>query len=68
MERFFRRLKSEWVPQIGYHSFYEAKSEIIDYIIGYYSQVRPHRHNAGLAPNTAEDKYWLEYNSVAKKT
>ncbi len=50
MERFFRRLKSEWIPQIGYSSFAEAKSEIIDYIIGYYSQVRPHRHNAGLVP------------------
>jgi len=25
MERFFRSLKTEWVPQIGYHSFNEAK-------------------------------------------
>lgn len=68
MERFFRSLKSEWVPQTGYQSFSEAKSEIIDYIIGYYSQVRPHKHNKGLAPNTAEEKYWIVYNSVAKKT
>ncbi len=68
MERFFRSLKSEWVPQSGYHSFAEAKSEVVNYIIGYYSQVRPLRHNAGLTPNTAEDKYWREYNSVAKKT
>jgi len=39
MERFFRSLKSEWIPQTGYHSFTEAKHDIIDYIIGYYSQV-----------------------------
>ncbi len=68
MERFFRSLKSEWVPQAGYRSFVEAKSEIIDYIIGYYSQVRPHRHNGGLAPNVAERKYWVEYKTVAKIT
>lgn len=68
MERFFRSLKSEWVPSIGYDSFVQAKHEIIDYIIGYYSQVRPHRHNEGLAPNVAEEKYWNEYKTVAKKT
>ena len=53
---------------LGYDSFAEAKHEIIDYIIGYYSQVRPHRHNEGLAPNVAEEKYWNEYKTVAKKT
>ena len=68
MERFFRSLKTEWVPKMGYQSFSEAKVNIIQYIIGYYSQVRPHRHNEGLAPNVAEDNYWIEYNSVAKKT
>ncbi len=68
MERFFRNLKSEWTPQIGYASFAEAKASIIDYIIGYYSQVRPHTHNAGMTPNVAEEKYWVEYNSVAKIT
>ena len=68
MERFFRSLKSEWIPQTGYYSFAEAKTEIIDYIIGYYSQVRPHRHNNGLAPNIAEMNYWVEYKAVAKIT
>lgn len=68
MERFFRSLKSEWIPTIGYRSFSEAKSEIINYIIGYYSQVRPHRHNDGLAPNMAEQKYWSVHNTVAKIT
>ena len=68
MERFFRSLKSEWIPQTGYHSFAQAKHEIIDYIIGYYSQVRPHQHNEGLSPNATEEKYWIELNSVAKIT
>jgi putative transposase len=64
MERFFRSLKSEWVPQMGYPSFQKAKAEIIRYVTGYYSQVRPHRHNQGLAPNVAETKYWNDYYSV----
>ena len=68
MERFFRSLKSEWIPSTGYDYFAQAKHEIMDYIIGYYSQVRPHRHNDGLAPNIAEEKYWNEYKTVAKKT
>jgi hypothetical protein len=34
---------------------------------GYYSQVRPHEHNAGLSPNVAEKDYWAEYKTVAKK-
>ena len=60
MERFFRSLKSEWVPSLGYTSLTDAKASIINYIIGYYSQVRPHQHNNGLAPNLAEQKYWNE--------
>lgn len=48
-------------------SFAQAKREVIDYIIGYYSQVRSHRHNDGLAPNLDKEKYWNEYNTVAKK-
>ena len=68
MERFFRSLKSEWVPHIGYHCFDDAKHDIINYIIGYYRQVRPHQHNNGLAPNVAEEIYWINYNSVTKNT
>ena len=59
MERFFRRLKSEWIPDTGFHSFNEAKQTVWNYIIGYYSQVRPHGHNDGLAPNEAEKKFWV---------
>jgi putative transposase len=66
MERFFRSLKTEWIPTTGYQSFSQAKTNIIDYIIGYYSQVRPHQHNNGFAPNVAEKNYWAEYKTVAK--
>ncbi len=66
MEHIFRSLKSEWVTRSGYHSITEAKNNIINYITGYYSQVRPHTFNNDLTPNASESKYWTEYNSVAK--
>ena len=68
MERFFRSLKTEWVPEIGYSSFEQAKHGITDYILGYYNPFRPHTHNDGLAPNSAERKYWNDYKTVAKNT
>ena len=34
---------------------------------GCHSQVKPHRHSDGLAPNVAKEKYWNEYKTVAKK-
>lgn len=58
MERFFRSLKSEWIPETGYHSFHAAKVEIGRYIAGYYSQIRPHTFNGGLAPTIAEARYY----------
>jgi putative transposase len=61
MERFFRSLKSEWMPTIGYRSFIEAKYAVTEYLVGYYSQTRPHRHNSGISPNTAEQLYWASY-------
>ena len=42
VERFFRSLKSEWVPETGYRSFDEARGAITDYLLGYYSCIRPH--------------------------
>ncbi len=68
MERFFRSLKVEWVPNMGYQSFEEAKAAIWNYIIGYYSQVRPHSHNRGMTPNQAENEYWNVPKNVAKFT
>lgn len=57
MERFFRSLKTEWVPTTGYDSFNEAKREIMRYITGYYSQLRPHTFNDGLTPNETEARF-----------
>ena len=37
MERFFRSLKTEWVPTSGYRSFTEARQAVIRYITGYYT-------------------------------
>ncbi|PSW77678.1 IS3 family transposase [Photobacterium damselae] len=65
MEHFFRSLKTEWVPNVGYRSFAEAKHEITRYIIGYYSQLRPHQYNGGLTPNESERLYWLTSKTVA---
>ncbi len=68
MERFFRSLKVEWVPTYGYHSFTQAQHHIVKYLIGYYSQLRPHKHNTGMSPNQAEEKYWINYKRVASFT
>ena len=68
IERFFRSFKSEWMPTVGYNSFDEAKTAVTDYIIGYYSKVRPHGHNGGLARNESERRYWKTYKLVANIT
>ena len=59
-------LKTEWIPTVGYSSFAQAEREILNYMLGYYSQFRPHHYNGGLAPNESERRYWLGYNDVAK--
>ncbi|MGP9510959.1 integrase core domain-containing protein, partial [Halomonas sp. AOP43-D1-39] len=68
MERFFRSLKVEWVPTYGYRSFLQGQHHIVNYLIGYYSQLRPHQHNGGMSPNQAEEKYWVNYKAVASFT
>lgn len=65
MERFFRSFKTEWMPITGYRSFAEARLEIIRYITGYYSQLRPHQYNGGLTPNRSEQLYWENSKTVA---
>lgn len=65
MERFFRSLKTEWIPETGYSSFEEAKSRITDYLLGYYSRFRPHAHNNGMPPVMAEERYWNAQKVVA---
>ncbi|WP_439653998.1 IS3 family transposase, partial [Vibrio azureus] len=63
MERFFRSLKTEWVPASGYCSLDEAWQSIVGYIIRYYSQIRPHQYNGGLTPNESERLYWETYKT-----
>jgi len=65
MERFFRSLKNEWVPVTGYTNFSEAAHAITDYIVGYYSSLRPHDYNGGLPPNESENRYWKNSKAVA---
>ncbi|MGP4846371.1 IS3 family transposase [Marinobacter sp. 1Y8] len=64
-ERFFRSLKTEWIPETGYPCFASAKQSITGYMIGYYSALRPHKHNGGLPPNVAELAYWNAQKTVA---
>ncbi len=64
MERFFRSLKNKWVPVAGYMSFNDSAHAITDYIVGYYSALRPHEYNCGLPPNESENRYWKNSNAV----
>lgn len=68
MERLFRSLKTEWIPPEGYQHIRQAAREITDYLHGYYSQQRPHQYNDGLTPDAAEQKFWIQYKSVASFT
>jgi putative transposase len=68
MERFFRSLKSEWVPTKGYSNFNDAQTAITPSIVGYYSPHRLHQHNGGLPPNKAEAKCNLVSYTVASFT
>jgi len=68
MERFFRSLKTEWVPNCGYHSMSEAKRMIDEYMIGYYCRLRPHQYNGGLTPNRAEELFYNSSKSAVKIT
>jgi putative transposase len=54
MERFFRSLKSEWIPEYGYRNVDEAKADILNYITHYYNYHRPHSFNDGQTPHAKE--------------
>jgi putative transposase len=55
MERLFRSLKMEWIPDLGYCSLAEAKMEIGSYFMGYYNQSRPHQLHGGISPQATEE-------------
>lgn len=50
MERVFKSLNSEWIPEIGYANLDQASEDISYYLMTYYNEQRPHRHNGGLTP------------------
>lgn len=56
MERLFRSLKSEWVPNLGYMTAPEAHRDIRHDLMHRYNWIRPHQFNDGLAPAVAEEK------------
>jgi len=54
MERFFRSLKSEWIPEYGYENMDDAKTDILSYMTYYYNRRRPHGFNNGQTPYAKE--------------
>lgn len=54
MERFFRSLKTEWIPKYNYRSFRDAEIDVLQYIHRYYNAIRAHSYNNYLSPNAAE--------------
>ena len=53
MERLFRSLKTEWLPESGYDAQEEAKRDVGAYLV-YYNWERPHVANNGVAPVVRE--------------
>lgn len=68
LERFFRSLKTEWVPANGYAGKDEARKQINDYILNYYNSVRLHHYNGGLTPEESENRYHFYCKTVASIT
>jgi putative transposase len=53
-ERFFRSLKTEWVPKWGYNSIKEAEWDVLRYVTQHYNRTRPHSFNNYLTPVAQE--------------
>ncbi|XJJ96838.1 IS3-like element ISEc31 family transposase [Escherichia coli] len=68
MERFFRSLKTEWVPTDGYTGKDVARQQISSYILNYYNSVRPHHYNGGLTPEESKNRYHFYCKTVASIT
>ncbi|MEG0399533.1 MAG: IS3 family transposase [Hafnia sp.] len=68
MERFFRSLKTEWVPANGYAGKDEARRQIGGYILNYYNSVRHHHYNGALTPEASENRYYFYCKTVASIT
>ncbi|WP_371365441.1 IS3 family transposase [Pseudomonas sp. QL9] len=55
MERFFRSLKSEWIPPSGYVDQPQAEADVLRYVTDYYNHQRPHSHNDYQTPARREE-------------
>lgn len=64
MERLFRSLKTEWIPNAGYRSITEATMDIGFYLMSYYNQRRPHAANDGLSP-VAQEKQLKSLSGIS---
>jgi len=56
MERFLLSLKTERVWQRDYANHAEAMTDIADYIVGFYNNVRLHSKLGNLPPNAFEQQ------------
>ena len=56
-ESFFSNLKSEKIKKRIYQTRAEAKSEIFDYIEGFYNRVRRHKHLDQISPLKFESRH-----------
>jgi len=54
VERFFRSLKTEWIPKEYYRSYDEAEADVQNYILRHYNVIRGHSYNNYLSPDAAE--------------
>ncbi|MNJ82529.1 hypothetical protein D3C77_819970 [compost metagenome] len=54
MERFFRSLKSEWIPATGYADQAQAEADVLRYLTDYYNYQRPHSYNQFQTPAQRE--------------
>ena len=56
-ESFFSSLKTERITRYIYAIRDEAKSDVFDYIEGFYNRVRRHKHLGQLSPLEFEARY-----------
>lgn len=54
MERFFRSLKTEWMPVYGYANHGQAEADVLRYLTDYYNHQRPYSYNGYQTPVDAE--------------
>ena len=54
IERFFRSLKTEWIPAEGYANPDAARADVLRYLTGYYNQLRLHSSNNYRTPAAME--------------